>query len=257
MIGISIDSLDLLEYDFNNWDGFFEISDFCMPDRIVNINETIERLSKIIGTSKIQCIQGPIRDIKPEAMDLEIREVTKRRFVQLIDCASKHNIHNVMFFTTFDNMVKFSFYTDMWLSNNIRFWKEIIEYAKQKKVVCLYCNVWDDNPHLLLKLFNEINSDYFRFAFDIGHAYYASNISLFDWTDILKEHISYVLVHDNNGQMDEHLEIGEGTIPIIKLLDYISKECKDISYCIQTFDKGKIISSANILKKILFESERS
>lgn len=256
MIGISIDSQDILSIDLCNWNGFYEISDFCMPNKMVNVKEKIQKVSKIIGNGNIKCIQGPIRDVKPEAMDWEIREITKKRFVQLIDCASEFDIQYVMFFTTFDNMVGFDFYTDMWLSNNINFWKEIVDYAQQKMVTCLYCNVWDDTPTLLLKLFEEINSDYFRFAFDIGHAYYSSRVSLFDWIDILGKYISYVLVHDNNGQRDEHLMIGEGSIPIIKLINYIEKKYDDMLYCIQTFDKNQVIPSASRLNKILIENKR-
>lgn len=47
------------------------------------------------------------------------------------------------------NVVKFDFCTDMWLSNNIDFWNEIVKYAQQKNVIFLYCNVWNDDSTLL------------------------------------------------------------------------------------------------------------
>ncbi|MCR1949617.1 sugar phosphate isomerase/epimerase [Clostridium sp. DSM 100503] len=156
-----------------------------------------------------------------------------------------------MFSTTFDNLVKFDFYSEMWLERNMKFWKEIIEYAEKKNVICLYCNVWDESPYLLKELFEYINSKYFRFAFDIGHANYISNLSLDIWVETMKEYISYVAVHDNYGDKDAHLGIGKGNINLIDIVNKINNNCKDVVWCIQTFDKGDTQESINLLRSFI------
>jgi len=77
----------------------------------------------------------------------------------------------------------------MWLNNNKAFWKEIIETAENKKVTCLYCNVWDDTPNLLKQRFESINFEYFKFAFDIGHAHYISTVSIGKWFEELGDYL--------------------------------------------------------------------
>lgn len=250
-IGISLMSKDIIDQKIRNQDVFYEIADFCMPDTIPDCEKITKDVCLYISKGRLQSIQGPVRDIKPEAMDKDIRQITVKRFQQLIDVASKYEIPYVLFFTTFDCLVKLDSYKKMWLENNIAFWKEVVAYAEKRNVICLYCNVWDDTPYLLKNLFDAVNSKYFRFSFDLGHAFYISKTPLTEWIDCLKDYISYVPIHDNNGQKDEHLAIGRGIIPIKETIDYIEAKCKNVKYCIQLFDNTELVNSIHLLQEFL------
>lgn len=225
---------------------FIEIADFVFPQMLLD-TEFMKEVDDVLekNNHSIRCLEGPIRDIKPEASDTEIREITKKRFLQLIDLAAKNNIKYVMFSSTFDPLVKFDFYTDMWLTNNKSFWEDIIKIAEDKKVICLYCNVWDDSPELLYELFNHIDSEYFRFAMDIGHLNYISKCSIKYWFEKMESFLEYICIHDNYGERDDHLPIGEGIIDFEEIVQYIKKLDRDIDICIQLFDQSDIQKSIN------------
>ncbi|MBD7912396.1 MULTISPECIES: sugar phosphate isomerase/epimerase [Clostridium] len=249
-LGISVNKDDLSELKNIKGYDFLELSDFIFPASISKGEEIIKEALECKITDLLG-MEGPIRDIKPEAGDEDIKEITITRFKTLIDLASSYNMTYILFFTTFDNLVKFNSYSDMWLENNKKFWKKLISYAEARKVMCLYCNVWDDEPYLLKQLFDYIKSDYFKFAFDIGHANYISKYSSSVWIQELKEHIKYVAIHDNNGERDDHLAIGRGNINIKKIVEEIEDKCKEVTYCIQLFNKSEIQESINMLNEYI------
>ena len=60
---------------------FVEISDFIFPQHILNKDK--QKLLREIahsGEYSIRCLEGPIRDIKPESGDPEVYEITNKRF---------------------------------------------------------------------------------------------------------------------------------------------------------------------------------
>jgi len=81
-------------------------------------------------------------------------------------------------------------------------------------------------------------------TFDIGHAFLNRNIEGFLDREVM-EKISHVHIHDNNGDLDEHLCIGKGRIPFedyrdklrrikgIKMIEMQNKSIGDIDRCIE------------------------
>ena len=57
-------------------------------------------------------------------------------------------------------------------------------------------------------------------CFDIGHANTSGQIG--DMIDMFRDRIVNVHIHDNNGQRDEHLTIGDGTIDFQDVLAHLS-----------------------------------
>ncbi|MCR1949616.1 MULTISPECIES: hypothetical protein [unclassified Clostridium] len=79
-IGVNYDVKDfeciekLEKYDF------VEISDFIFPERILDAEKILESAFNRKNKLNIQCLEGPIRDIKPESGDPKIRQITVNRF---------------------------------------------------------------------------------------------------------------------------------------------------------------------------------
>ncbi len=45
--------------------------------------------------------------------------------------------------------------------------------------------------------------------------------------------ISYLHIHDNNGKKDEHLAIGDGCIPIRKVLDAVESQSSEALWALE------------------------
>ncbi len=80
------------------------------------------------------------------------------------------------------------------------------------------------------------------FALDVGHAH--ENGCL---TDFLSVPINHFHLHDNNGKMDEHLAINEGTINFPEVIDSIRRNNANSIIESRTFEK--VLKSLDILKE--------
>ena len=93
------------------------------------------------------------------------------------------------------------------------------------------------------RILNEVDSPYLGFTFDVGHANITGNVEQFL---SLKEYITTVHLHDNAGDQDTHLALGEGTLP----LDIIEKVAgKKLVIEVNTYQD--VLRSLDVLKTVL------
>ena len=85
-------------------------------------------------------------------------------------------------------------------------------FAKPLGVTVLVENIAHEvtEPERLQELLNTAHFDDIGFCFDIGHAHFGQGVRASFET--MKDKIRSTHLHDNHGERDEHLWIGEGTI---------------------------------------------
>jgi len=154
---------------------------------------------------------APFHDLWPGARDEEARRMAVRRLKQAISLATVFRpagivIHGGYFGWLFD------FRPDEWLESAKRSFGELAEAAEKADTYLFAENVFDDEPSHLLRLRNAVGSPRLGFCFDPGHAALFSGVPLHRWANDLGEGILQMHVHDNRGQRDDHLPVGEGTL---------------------------------------------
>ncbi|PYY11247.1 MAG: sugar phosphate isomerase/epimerase [Acidobacteria bacterium] len=85
-------------------------------------------------------------------------------------------------------------------------------FAKPLGVTVLVENIANEvtEPERLQEILNTAHFDDIGFCFDIGHAHFGQGVRASFET--MKDKIRSTHLHDNHGERDEHLWIGEGTI---------------------------------------------
>ena len=84
-------------------------------------------------------------------------------------------------------------------------------------------------------------------CFDIGHANTMGQID--DMVETFGDRIVNVHIHDNNGQRDEHLTIGDGAIDFDRVLGLLSSYRGN--YIIESKNLDSAVESQSRLKKML------
>ncbi|MBM4341131.1 MAG: sugar phosphate isomerase/epimerase [Deltaproteobacteria bacterium] len=183
----------------------------------------VKQLAETLHEKGLTCtIHGPFMDLSPGGVDWRIREVTQDRLSKTIELANVFKPKAIVFHPGYEKW-KFDGEVGLWMENSLRTWKPLVEKAKEGGLTIAIENVYEESPDSLLMLLKEINSPHFRFCFDTGHHNVFGKKPLSLWMESLGEYLVEVHLHDNFGEMDEHLPVGEGSFDFRELFALFSQ----------------------------------
>lgn len=154
-------------------------------------------------------IHAPYMDLSPGAVDPKIREITIKRFSDILDFAEILRPKIVVFHSGYDKW-RYDSRVDIWLEGSLKTWSSLNKKAADIGVKIAIENIFEDEPTHLKLLMEEIKSKNFGLCFDTGHFNLFSKMLLSDWLEIINPYIVEVHLHDNTKIKDLHLAIGDG-----------------------------------------------
>ena len=191
----------------------FQYANPVFADDFNSNHSTItEYMNGISGIS----MHGAYCDTYYTSIDPLIREVTKKRFLQSMQIASFHGINRVVFHSSYRKFLNgmSPAAVDTFVKSSVDFWRGMKEIIPAGMTLFIE-NVEDEDPEVLVRIFEEIGNPQICCCFDIGHAYFnGRDVSLNRWIDVLKNHIGHIHIHDNHCNHDQHLPLGKGSIPL-------------------------------------------
>jgi len=185
-------------------------------------SKTINRILSLFKNRNRECtFHAPYRDLNPGSFDRAIREVVLERFYQTLELAAQFEPQVIVFHTGFDSR-KYHGAEDKWLKFSLKSWEEVLKRAKGISAKMALENVFETHPQQLFHIIKEFSPS-LNFCLDVGHYNVFSHQSLKDWFDLLGKYLVEIHLHDNHGQVDEHLAIGQGNFPFNELFSYLKK----------------------------------
>jgi sugar phosphate isomerase/epimerase len=198
-----------------------EFQSFCEPEILENPKQAI--LEHYAYKDVVyRTMHGAFYGLRPGSLDPLVREVARKRVLQSLEVARELNIFDVVFHHG----------EREYTQQSVEFWKSILEQTPERISLHLE-NTFEDTPEVIKRLVDRIKSPRLGICLDIGHAYAFSETSVFEWVETLGSRISYVHIHDNNGKKDEHLAIGDGCIPIKRVLDALETHSKEALWALE------------------------
>ena len=221
-----------------------EFGSFHEPELLEDPEQALQEhyaCRDIIG----KALHGAFGDLCPGSFDPLVREVARRRVLQSLEVAEKLDICEVIFHHGY---VPNTSSPEGWIRRSGEFWKDILVQTPERIRLHLE-NMLEDTPRVIKGLVDAVNSPRLGVCFDIGHAHANSSTSVLEWVEALRSRISYVHIHDNNGRKHEHLAIGDGCIPIKRVLDAIETQSNEALWAIEVSGAGLVRSLEWIRKK--------
>jgi len=156
---------------------------------------------------------APFMDLRPGAVDDRIRQVTMDRLRQVFNMAPLFSPVRIVCHASFDARYYCS-QEEVWLEKSRRTWCECLSWARDVKTRIVLENVYEDSPVMLSKLLSLLPAGApVGLCFDTGHFNVFSRAPLEEWIDAVGSSIEHLHLHDNDGTMDAHAPVGEGTFP--------------------------------------------
>lgn len=156
-------------------------------------------------------MHGPFMDLSPASPDPEIRRVTRERFEKFLHAVQIFRPKSVVCHAGYDRRRYLPFW-DVWLEKSVEFWIWLARRVQDEGSLLVLENVYEDDPHDLLVLFQRLEDPGVGFCLDTGHQAAFSPAGLQQWLTCLAGYLIQIHLHDNEGTQDEHLGLGQGNI---------------------------------------------
>jgi sugar phosphate isomerase/epimerase len=216
----------------NQWG--IEVQSFHDPDYINRTPDAITIHRKAIEKIKLRSLHGPFGDLCPGSFDSMVRDVARHRFEMGYDIAVQLDITHIVLHHGY---IPGTSSPAGWLSRSTCFWNDFLD-SKSVKMKFHIENMIESDPYLLLDVIKSINKKNVDVCLDIGHAHCFSKIPVVKWIKILGTHIGYVHMHDNHREKDEHLGLGEGSIPMVDVCQALCEYAPDALWAIEAEGVG-------------------
>lgn len=212
----------------------------------------VDRLQELRASYELKfSIHAPYADTNLSADDDLIREWILKRIRASIRFASELEAKNLIIHPGWTTATEPFMRGRSW-DLNIRSLRWLQKYSGEYGVECLLENVPNPTPYLLVtvddfRLFDEEMTPPLNYCMDLGHAHLQGEI--FDFINSFGSKIKHVHVSDNEGILDQHLPIGEGTVDWESAISALRKSGFDGWVVVESYEK--MAESLSYLKKLI------
>ena len=206
-----------------------EVQGFYDPKVYEQKPETVGEVREIIQGISPVSLHGCFGDLCPGSFDALVRQVTRQRLEESYHIA---NILGAQHIVLHHGYVPHTSPTPGWIIRSTEFWQEFLAGKNADMRIHLE-NYLDLDPDLISEVVHTIHRPNLDINLDIGHAHAFSNFSVVQWIERLGSLIGYVHLHDNHGQEDEHLGLGQGTIPLMEVCQALNEYAPEALWALE------------------------
>lgn len=204
-------------------------------------------LGEILGHFPSNTLHAPFFDISPGGFDEEIRALSYDKLKMVMGIAERFQSELVV--------VHFNYYEiyyqenfSRWLERTADFFRRLLEESRQIPIALE--NISESTPEVVQKLLAAIDNPRLIHCFDVGHFNVFSRISLEEWLRRIaaggKIHFHF---HDNLGDCDSHLPVGDGNIQWGRLKKIITALFDDFTVTLESHSRKDLERSLGFYRK--------
>jgi len=211
----------------------------------------IRSFARELLDSGLSCtIHATFMDLNPGSVDRAVREVTRLRVEQTLDCAEILKARVVVFHPGYSRLTYGSAIAG-WVANTVAFWRFQQPRIRQAGCVVALENIFEEEPSTLLQVLEQLDRSLFGHCFDTGHFNMFATVSLEEWFTALGSYVVESHLHDNHGQADEHLPVGEGEIDFNKVTDLLKRYAPQAVWTLEAHSRERLERAQNNIKHYL------
>ena len=210
-----------------------EIAEYCtawnMDEKFL---ETHAKVREEMAGARDIVLHGPFNELFPCAIDPMVREIARHRYRQAIKLAQKYDAPKIIIHGGYNPRL---YYPVWYTEESVRFWKEFLTEVPDEKMIVLE-NVLEEEPGMILDIIRQVNNPKLRMCLDIGHVNAYSSVPLSQWLEVCGPYIRHFHIHNNDGSLDTHNALMEGSIPMAEFLRESVRKCPDATFTLEVMD---------------------
>ncbi len=208
-------------------------------------------VSKLLKENGLKCtVHAPFSDLPLGASEKNVRSAIVSRIKKSLDFAQNFNAKSVVIHTGYEEF-SHDWLGERWINNLIESLRKIISYAGISGTKINIENVFEYNPEIHKKIFENIREENLGFCLDIGHTKVFSKTELIVWLKELKGRLCQLHLHDNMGKKDDHLPVGKGILNFDELFQFLYVEKISPIITLETRGAQEVFISITAIEKLL------
>ncbi|MBF0546983.1 MAG: sugar phosphate isomerase/epimerase [Candidatus Riflebacteria bacterium] len=199
-------------------------------------------INKFTEKNFVPSLHAPFFDLNIGAFDPKVRAITLERILWSFKAAKDFKATHVVIHPGYGPWALTKKF-DEWLDRTAPLLKKIVQSANELGLKICFENIYDSTPDDLKKMISEFPEETVGICFDTGHFNLFSQTSMQYWFDTLGSRIFEVHLHDNGGEDDDHIAIGDGCVKYSPLIKWYQKNPTPPILTIEMVLKTHIIKS--------------
>jgi sugar phosphate isomerase/epimerase len=167
-------------------------------------------------------LHAPFQDLLPGALDRHILGATRARLHEAFALVEIFQPRSIVCHLGFEAR-HYTGMEDRWLENSLATWEPLAAHAARFACLVTLENVYETETTLIRRLFSRWQEANIRLCLDVGHLQAFGGGDFTTWLTEVGDLVGQLHLHDNHGQHDEHLALGQGTIPLPEVLAYFAR----------------------------------
>ncbi len=193
----------------------------------------IDRLRQTAGGIGSLWLHAPFAELCPCAIDPLVRQVALRRYRQTVTAARELGICRVVVHGGFIPLV---YFPEWYVEQSVVFWREFLREVPKDFTIALE-NVMEPGPEMLVDIVRQVDDPRLGLCLDVGHANtQISRTPPLQWIGPMAPFLRHVHLHNNQGALDTHAGLMDGTIPMKEVLGALLRQCPGATWTIECQD---------------------
>lgn len=194
-------------------------------------------------------LHAPFQDLLPGALDEMILSASIRRLRQAFRLLPVFKPKTIVCHLGYDAKL-YQWDRQNWLDRSAATWKEFAALAAAHSVTVMVENVYETDPDLFVQLLTLVDAPNLQVCLDVGHLQAFGGGDFERWLHTLWPLIGQLHLHDNRGDQDAHLALGQGTVPLQTVLNFLASRDRQPLVTLEPHQEGSLGPSLEYLSRI-------
>ena len=111
-------------------------------------------------------------------------------------------------------------------------------------------NTYEKSPEIHRQILSRLDNPAARFCLDVGHTLAFAGNSWRDWLPELAPWLGHLHLHDNDGNRDQHLAVGQGNFDFAGLFAYLRQNDLRPTITLEPHQEEDLAKSLAVLDKM-------
>jgi sugar phosphate isomerase/epimerase len=172
--------------------------------------------------------------------DYLINAVVNHRLDMTLDAAVKLEVCRVILHSGYNREIDLFKLPDDWLERAIGFWRQEIARWAEAGIEIAIENDTQEEPDILIRLVNAVDNPFLGLCLDIGHQHMFSELDAVEWVHRMRNHLTHVHLHDNDGTGDLHWSPGRGNIDFEPFFAALTQWTPQVTLSLEVIDTMEV-----------------